>query len=521
MAKPASICNRPLEMSDFKKYDVVADEKLYHKELSNEQFQCLVRQIAQTHDRDVLSLFIKSMQNDLWVAIRKELIRIIKSRRNSRIAISPAVRSLLKYEFSEKRIQTSAKLMYQFRRQTTKNSVAGSRLKHTQTNHSAIANGVVKINVPTTKFRFRAELDLTGSVNRGLTGFSSSSGGSDTTMESAQTFSNVTALATNSLTTNDSNVSANLKAGLNKFWSPPPDSLLYSVNIGGDLSLRHFLQTNFALKGSFSWQGERFSAPFNSDTNTRSKEEIEAAVEASYIKRGRVGVIGTYDASISDSTQSFYTSKTISHTASALAHIVFYRGYVRIGAGGGYWSSIMKLLSDNNSTVEGGAEVHGKAELRWNVRKWLALDMNAGCYANHSKGDFNGWFPSWGGELSATFMHRKVYAKVTGSYGGFRKNADFFQTRHIGALVALLKYRPTRRWEFYAAAAYGTTRYAGHQQHTEQTWRVLSNISWRVVMKPEVWLTLASDANNYSYDQPDYRRSQLDLSTSFNGTVRF
>jgi len=433
-------CMRSLERSDFNRYDKVADRKLHASEMDQDAFRCFVVQLIHTRDRAVLKHYTDSIQNDLWEKIQK-VLPLIARRKGLPKEVKENVRTLMRHDFSKSSIRGQVTTGYTFGHVSTNNAVPSATMRELIYLHQLTGEGKLLINLPFGGWRWKALLTLGGSYNSGLIRQTYNMNGDTALLRERRNYPGINAAVDTSLVRRDSRFKLGLGGNIENFWSPLPDRTTRSFGVNGLLAARRILGSGLSVLASANWSEKRYADPLDSTYNSKRESAISANSELSYLFK-RAGIVANYMFSDKSQDTSFYRAREISHVPSLLAHINMKRGFIRIGGGGGIWESSLRMLGDNTTTNSKNAEVHGQFQMRLQPTRWMQIETELAGAANYSRGDFNGWFPSWLASLSLMFGTKTFYTKINGRYNGFHRDIDYRQTRHVGSANVLLAYLP-------------------------------------------------------------------------------
>ena len=510
MGKAILHCKRSLETTDFNRYDIIADNRLFKREMSEAQYRCFLEQLIRTSDREVLKQFTDAIQNDLWERIRKDLKRISKSRKlNS--AIKELVRTMMKHEFSGRVVRGDVTVHYNYDYLNIRNKVAGTPSREQFHVHQLQGVGVFRINVPLKDWRWKSKLTLTGTQQWSLASQESTEAGDSVITKDRKSSQGIQSDASISVLRRDSSMKFKLDTKLAKYWNPIADRLLRSYEFGGLFALRNIFKVPLSVTAQAKWSEKKYAQPADSSYNNRSTCLASANIEASYMFGKSAGLVGLYEFMDKSEITSFYKKEEYKHKPSVLAHIKLKRGHIRVGGGAGVWRDSLKLLGETNQTKSDGAELHANTKVFLKPKKHLSLQINANVNANYSEGDFKGWFPSWSSDFSFMVMYGKVYFKITEGYHGHHKDLQHQQAQHGIYTDLTLSYRPTTSLNFSLYGYHYYSRQTGHQKYIEQTWTAALIAGVRLVKKPDLWFRLAAYVIGYEYKQEGYKRDQLNV----------
>lgn len=510
MGDRINACARSLETTDFNRYDVVADNKLFKREISKSQYRCFLQQLIRTSDREVLKQFTDTIQNDLWESIRKDLKRIAKSRKLP-ASIKDLIHTMMKHEFSGRVVRGEATLSYNYDYLDIKNKASGSVTRERYNVHLLQAESKFRINIPFKDWRWKSQFKLTGKQHWGITSQAVSGAVSSPKSREGKSYQGIESDASIDVLKRDSSIKLGLDAYFAKYWNPLADRKLRSYGVGATLALRHIFKLPIALNARAKWSDEQYSKPTDLTYNVRGKRTISSNIELSYIFKKMASIVGLYEFVDKDETTSFYERKEYKHKPSILAHVKFNKGYIRAGGGAGVWRDSLRLLDEDSQTKSDGAEVHGSIKIFFRPKKWLSVQVNAVANANYSEGDFKGWFPSWSSDLSLMIMYGKIYFSITEGYHGHHKNLQQKQTQHGASTNITLAYRPSNNWNLSLYGYHYYSKQTGHQEYTEQTWTAALVAGARITKKPDLWFQLAAYLIGYEYKQDGYERDQINV----------
>lgn len=508
-----------MEKTDFKLYDIEADGKLHRTEMSAAKLRCFLQQLIRTSDRDVLKHFTDAIQNDLWEAIKKALPKVAKGRKIPP-QVKKLIKTLLKYDFSSDAVKGRAQVQYDIEYYSSQDRMPGFVLKEASILHKLTGKGVLKINIPMKGWRLRSHTELLGSYNRAENVRRMIVEGDETKIDVKEDYPGINASTMLLLMKRNSRFKVKLDAGLEKYWNPLPDLVTSKTNIGGSLTLRQPYKSKFALTASATWSNKEYSEPQDAVYNRQQEASVTAGVETSYLFK-KAGAVLRYNYTDSDKITSFLDQKQKKHLPSLLAHVVLKKGYLRMGGGGGFWHSGLKLLGESTATKAEGGEVHGYLEAQFRPRKWLYAKAVLFGAANYSKGDFNGWFPSWTAEGSVMFSVKKLFAILAVGWSGHYRNLENEQIFNYAYILPKVFYRPTSTIHIGLAGLFSLSKQTKHQSYDSRMWIVNPTVACRLLKKSDMWLNMGVMYAGNSYDQTDYSRRAHNVGGSVNVKARF
>ncbi len=519
MAGPAAArarsCARPLEPGDFNRYDVIADRRLYRGEMTAEQLACLVSQLIRTRDRRTRLLFVGQFQNDLWEAVRRELLRL---RRSPRISpeLRARVRDLLAFDLSERMLRGSANARYVFLFDQLVDRDQSTRSLYRYALHEARVSGGLAINLAFARWRLQGSNSAQVSFFRGTI----SEQGAE---ESARQLRSYPALLVNSslsLTERRARFRLVVSSQVNRIWDPLADRLSSRALLTSTAELRKPWSTGLGLRLVGSFRADRFAPPLSEDYNRQKIDRVAVSAEASY-HFGRVGLISVYGYGDNETTTAFNITRNRSHTETLLGHLRFGWGYFRFGGGGGMWRESFQQLQDPEAAVTSGSAGHGRLELHWEPARWLSGTAVATVTANRSEGDFNGWYPSWSTKLKLTVSSRQLSAQVEAGFSGHHRDLDNRQDRLVGWSWAEVTFHPSDRWNLRGLSWGGRARQTIFQPYDESWWGGSLVVGLRAIWRPDLWIEASGSCSGYRYSDGSLNREQMRATGSLRLSGRF
>ncbi len=387
-------CNRPLEFGDFNRYDVIANRQLHRSEMTDAQFACFMRQLIRTRDRRVRAYFVGLLQNDLWEAVRRELLRLRRTAGHS-AEMRKRIKALLAFEFTDRAVRGTTVVRYTFGWDRVVDRSTPERTVYRYALHEVLGSGRFSINIPFARWRWKSSGGLSASYLAGSTYERHQVDGvTDATTRQNQSYPALVANTNLSLTQRNARFRLLLASGVRHYWSPLADRLASRALISGTLEVRKPWSTGLGARVTGSWRADRYAPPLDADFNRQQINRAAADGQLSY-HFGRVGIIGTYSFLDNQTTTAFNVTIARRNTSTLLGHLRFKGGYLRFGGGGGVWRESFSQLDDTEPSITKGAAAHARMEVQWQPVKWLTGNVITVASANRSEGDFNGWYPGW------------------------------------------------------------------------------------------------------------------------------
>ncbi len=521
-ARPKPIplpCHRPLELGDFNRYDIVANQQLHRSELTRRQFACLVNQLIRTRDRRVRAHFIGRLQNDLWEAVRRELLRLRRSP-----DLAPELRAridyLLTYDLSNRVVRVGTNIRYLFLWDQVIDRNAGLRTLYRYSLHQTRGSGVLSINLPFAGWRFKSNATLAASYFWGATDERQSGAPASEAAVQRQSYPALEGTSGLSLTERRARFRLVFSSQVLRYWEPLADRLASRALVSGTLEVRKPWGSGFGARVVGSWRADRYAPPLADDYNRQQLDQARVTSELSY-QFGRVGVVGTHAYADTESTTAFNVTVTRRNTPSLLGHLRFKGGYFRFGGGGGVWRESFKQLDDPEPSITKGASGHGRLEVQWQPLKWLSGNAVATVAANRSEGDFNGWYPSWSSSMKLMVSTRSVSAQAYAGAAGHHRDLDHRQDKLVGWASGEAMVHTSDRWNLRTVVWGGRARQTRYQQYDESWWGGSFSVGVRLLARPDLWLETGGSCSGYRYVEDTLTRDQVKVTGSVYASGRF
>lgn len=513
-------CRRALELGDFNHYDVIANQQLHRSEMSDSHFACFVQQLIRTRDRRVRSHFLGRLQNKLWEALRRVLLRLRRSA-GLPAEIRTRIKDLLAFELSDSMLRGSVLIRYNFQWDRVVDRDAGVRTVSEYSLHQILGSGWFVINLPFTGWRFKSSTGVSASHLWGVTDERVT--GSPTTVPTrrqSQSYPALVASSSLSLTERQDHFRLLLAGQVHRYWEPLADRLASRGLISGTLELRKPWATGLGARVVGSWRADRFAAPLDDDYNRQQLDSATVNGELSY-HFGRVGIISTYAFADNQTTTAFNDTVVRRNTSTLLGHLRFGGGYLRVGGGGGVWRESFKQLDDPAPAITKGAAGHGRVELQWQPVKWLTGNVVTVVAANRSEGDFNGWYPSWSTSIKLMLSARLVSAQAMAGWAGHHRDLDHTQTKHVGWAWAEAMLHASDRWHLRVVVWGGQAWQTKFQEYDESWWGGSFAAGVRLLRRPELWIEASGSGSGYRYLEDTLTRDLVRATGAIYANGRF
>ncbi len=513
-------CTRPLELGDFNRYDVVANLQLHRSEMTDGQFACFLRQLIRTRDRRVRAYFVGRVQNNLWEAVRRELLRLRRTAGHS-AQIRKRIRDLLAFEFTDRTVRGSTVVRYNFGWDRVVDRDTPERTVYRTSLHQVLGSGRLSINIPFARWRWKSSAALVASYLGGAT-FErhQTSGVTDTTSRKTLSYPALVANSNLSLTERSARFRLVLAGGVHRYWEPMADRLASRALVSGTLEVRKPWSTGLGVRVDGSWRADRFAPPLDADYNRQQIDRAAVNTRLSY-HFGRLGLIGTYAFADNETTTAFNVTVARRNTSALLGHLRFKGGYLRFGGGGGVWRESFSQLDDPAPSVTKGAAGHVRMEVQWRPVKWLSGNLVTVVSANRSEGDFNGWFPGWSSSFKLMVSTRRISAQAVAGWGGHYRDLDHRQTRHVGWSWAEATVHTSDRWTLRGVVWGGVSHQTDFQEYDESWGGGSLSVGVRVLSRPDLWLEASGSCSGYRYLEDSLGRDQIKTTAALYASGRF
>lgn len=505
--QPEGSCNKPFIINDFASFDKVADGRLYLSEVDYEQLDCIVDHLIHTKDQEVRDEFLSMVQNDLWEAIREELIARKKDG-DLPEDIQERVKYLLGTDYSKHKLIYSVGPEYEYDTFSLSASQGGDDYRFFVQEHLLALHGKIDGRFDVNDWKLAPFIYVAG--NQFWTfqdeGFASSS---ESISDNYRGFWGGAAF--NALK-RDESISLSAQVMGSYFHKPPPGLLKTYLEAGGDVNFQGIGKT--ALSANASVYYNQFDlAPISEELLDPEYEVLAVDSEISYMFK-KAGLLLKYTHEYEDAVREMISQETNSDSGSLLAHIAIKNGFIRIGAGGGYWNEKGKLI-DGESHRSNGAEVHGDAKLQWSPVAPLSLVLSSSVYGNRSEGTFVGWFPSAVGKLDANLALGDLLLNVGGEVEGFHRDLNLYQKMIKYSVHTNIGYAPEDYFNASLGFEYTKIDQDGHDKYDESIYAGSSAINYRLVKeKPDLWIKFSGDVEKIEHKTPENQMDTLRTSLS-------
>ncbi|MFA5187230.1 MAG: hypothetical protein WC551_12200 [Patescibacteria group bacterium] len=494
--KSVQACLRPFSSNDFEALDKVADGKLYLSELGEGNLDCLAQHLIRTKDSELRDNFRSFIQNDVWEALKARL-KALKKSGGLDDDVSQRLDDLLAKEYSDDEIIVSGSSRYKLNSQQTGTVYAGAKNGYQLETHSLALNAQAKGNFNIETWKVAPLLSVTGEqlwsneLNVPAEGDVESidhpyrGGGGEFNA---------------SILRRDEAVKMFGYGYLYKYNDPPPYRTENYYGAGGSLQLRDIGDTALSLKASADWYLLDYT-PLAPDYFDPIYRDLSIYGEAAYMF-DRTGVLATYEHRNSDYTDPGYKSFELAHSGSLLAHFKIGEGYLRAGAGGGYWEQEILPLGSEESASQ-GSEIHAKILGDLKTTDILHLNFSLQATANQSDGTFIGWYPSGVASLGATLILGDLSIEAGGNASGDRRDINLSQKNYSFGGTASIAYAPTDYFNVSTNGDYSVSRTIGYSAMKRNEWSWGAKVAFRVLKDLDIWLTTQGDLSSYDFSYED------------------
>jgi hypothetical protein len=511
-------CHTALQSSDFNRYDVVADGRLHLAELDKQTMRCLTWQLSLTNDRTLRGNFIGAMQNALWERVQK-LLKQLSRCKHLKKETKTRLRYLLRHAFSDRIVRGKTTLRYRFNFHRLTDQRDGGTFTESLYLQEIQASGRLYINFPLQDWRFKSTIATTGVYYWGVIDVKSTNPAERAPTTQKRDYPGLSAYADTAWLKRNNRFSIKTYAAAQKYWNPLADRVQALGKIGGEVALCQPLSTAFNLNISGYWREVRYAPPLDPAYNTKQSERGALEAETSY-QFGLLGAVATYDYNNRNTDTTFYTSAGATHAPALLAHLKFGWGYLRFGGGGGVWWDRFELFEETEPTRTKGAQAHGRVEGQWEPAEWASWNLRVNMYANRSRGDFNGWYPSTVGNLKGVFALHNFSFYLTGGWYAFQRDLEHLQSRISGWSSLNATYHPTDEWIIDLEAYGGATHQKHYQSFKEGWWGMVARAGLQILSQPDLWMEVRTVYHGYQYAQDDLSRDKHALKAALFSTIK-
>ncbi len=491
--KGAGACQNPFSANDFEALDKVADGRLYLSELGEGDLDCLAQHLIRTKDSSLRDDFRYFIQNDVWEALKVRL-KALKEVGGFDEDISQRLDDLLAKEYSEDEIVVYASARYRLNSQKTETTYEGATNGYELATHSlglaAQADG--NFNIKT--WKIAPGLLLMGEQfwSNELT---TPAEGEAEPLDHSYLGGGVQASA--SVLRRDEAIKIKGYGSLYKYKDPPPNRTEDSHGAGGSFQLRDIGNSHFSLKVSADWYVQNLT-PLSADYFDPEYESLSIYGEAAYMF-DKMGILATYEQDDYDDVESVYKSNELIHSGSLLAHFKIGEGYIRAGAGGGYWEEDMFPLQGEESASQ-GSEIHAKVLGDLEATRVLHLNFSLKAAANQSDGTFVGWYPSGEASVGASLVIGDLTIDASGNASGDYRELNLSQKNYSLGADASVSYSPRDYFNVSTNGTYSASKTFGYDAAEFDSWSWSAKVALRVFKDLDIWLTTQGDLSASDYD---------------------
>jgi hypothetical protein len=166
-----------------------------------------------------------------------------------------------------------------------------------------------------------------------------------------------------------------------------------------------------------------------------------------------------------DTTGNFFWEREQRSEATGFVHWNFADGgYLRVGAGGGRWSTRLRRVDDAVLVETSGTATQLAAESRWGPWSLFELSTTALLRGQRSEGTFEGWHPAWELKAECTLKPQALGFRVdvSGAWLGHEVDLNESQARSDVSLGSKLHYQPADGLSLELAGAATRGRLTGY-----------------------------------------------------------
>jgi len=504
-------CKKPFINSDFASFDKVADGRLYLSEVDYEQLDCIVDHLIYTKDQEVRDEFLSMIQNDLWEAIREELL-LRKKDDSLPKDVQERIKYLLGTDYSKHKFIYSVGPEYEYDIFTLSASQGEDDYRFSVQEHMMVLHGKIDGRFDINEWKLAPFVYLAGYQFW--------------TFQDEQIMSSTESMkddyrgvwggaAFNAFKRDESiKMSANFMGGY--YHNPPPGLLKKYLDVVGDVNFQGIGKTPLSAKASLHYNQYDIT-PISEDLFDPEFEKLTVDSEISYMFK-KAGLLLEYSHEYEDVIREMIAHETNMDSGSLLAHIAIKNGFIRFGAGGGYWNEKGKLIG-GEPHHSSGAEVHGDVQLQWSPVAPLSLVLSSSVYGNHSEGTFVGWFPSAVGRLDANLALGDLFLNVGGGVEGFYRDLNLYQKMIQYSVHTNISYAPVDYFNASLGFEYTNVNQKGYDKYNESIYTGSSAINYRVLKeKPDLWIKFDADIEKIDHKTPS---NQMDTLAASIGTTLF
>jgi len=489
-------CQRPFFNNDFAAFDKVADGRLYLSELGEGDLDCLAEHLIRTKDSSLRDQFRYFIQNDVWETLKVRL-KALKELGGLDEDVSQRLDDLLAKEYSDDEIVVSASARYKLNSQKTDTAYNGATNGYQLETHSLGLAAAAKGNFNIETWKVAPSLSLMGEQFWSKELSLPASGEIESLDHSYQGGGGQASV---SLLRRDEAVKLDGYGYLYKYKDPPPYRTDSSYGAGGSLQLHDIGDSPLSLKASAYWYLLDYT-PLGPDYFDPVFKGLSAYGEAAYMF-DKTGVLATYEYDDYDNVDSGYKSYQLSHSGSLLAHFKTGDGYVRAGAGGGYWEEDYLPLGGEESASQ-GSEIHAKVLGDLAATDILHLNFSLKATANQSDGTFIGWYPSGKASVGASLMLGDITIDINGNASGDYRDLNLSQKNYSLSADASVTYSPRDYFNVSTSGSYTDARTLNYEAQKYNDWSWGANVAFRVFKDLDIWLTTQGDLSYSDFNYED------------------
>jgi|GEM_PF-6370369 len=497
-------CQRPFISEDFATFDKIADGRLYLSELDGGQLDCIIEHLIRTKDAGVREDLRSRVQNDLREAIRERLLELENSP-HLPDDLSDRISHLLSTDYSDDNLVYSAAVQYKYGAIDVDSAYGDTGESYDLRQHGLTGYGSLdgKFDIG----RWQLAPQVLALYEHFWTEESTRYSDGGAVEASRNSYWGFNGAVSGSALRRDESIKLSAYFDGTRFQDPPPGSTLTQLSSGGGLHLKEIGGSPFSLNAYVDWY-MKDSTPISENLLDPRHDSLLVQGEASYMFES-AGILVDYSHSDEDSISPMNSEDTTADSGSLLAHVALGKGYLRIGAGGGYWTEDSELIDGEANTSSGG-EAHAGIRGSWSPIDALSIRMSLWGYANQSDGTFVGWFPSGVASTTLELSLGDVTVGVSGSVEAQRRDLNLYQTRLDYTGEAQIAYAPTDYFNVSASGSYSATDVEGHDEYEQKDIDGSGSVNFRLISDPDLWLTFEGMVKGSEYLAADYSMDSLD-----------
>ncbi len=488
MTKPIS----PLIENDFQMYDTTPDGRLFLNEFGD-NLHSFVEKYIHTDDRNVRDTFRSAMENSIWEAVQKAIMKMAKGDIEDKV-LKDRITYILEYEFPAKPVSgySNAEVEHNEEKETSGQDADRYELEKSTNTYKLTQN--LSLRAPlNTSWLMTGNASVTASQNQQRqTEYTDSAG-------TSSDYSYLGTIGSGYLgfQTRDDFFKSRVGGTLTQnHQKPPPDLLLTSGIVNGGFELNNAWDV-FSIRGNISYTKEKYSAPpADSDFFQNGTNALNISSEATYLFNP-LGIVVDHSYGASDSSSHYSKDKTSTNSFSTLAQYTWKKSYVQAGGGYSVWDVENLFIGDEETLSYKGDAVYGTVKGQYQIIDKIRIDGSGTVNNNKSEGTFQGRYPSWSSDIKLSWTPDKWTMSAFLLYSGHNIDLNNSQSRHAVEGGADITYRPSDSLKISVSPSAKNSSVDGKNAYENDSCKINGYISYNII--GSIWLWTYAGGYLYRY----------------------